>query len=210
MIPAVVVVVVDVVDIADRALDKVDRHLQPVRVLVAVVQNVGTDSHVRHQALLVDLVQRVEHRFQRLYATLRHDRTARDGIFARVHHHETAEDEVTLDHRLPLDGPHRHRAVVFELLQPWCRTAIMLLLVPVLVVLKHQKRLFVLLGCTVGPGRGPWRVVLQPADGRISALMLAGVVALVFHRDRFHARLMMAGHMDIVEQRANSPRHSNM
>lgn len=85
---------------------KVHGHLQAVRVLVAIVENVRAQRNIRQQrAHSVDAVQCVQHHLERLNAALRHDRSARDRILARVHHHEAAEHDVALDNGRVLDGP---------------------------------------------------------------------------------------------------------
>lgn len=38
---------------------KIHRHLEPVRVVVAIVEDMSADSHTRHDILGVQLVQRV-------------------------------------------------------------------------------------------------------------------------------------------------------
>lgn len=76
----------------------------------------GTDRDVGQQrpAVMVQPVQRVKHRLQRLYAALRHDRAAGEAVLPLVHHHQPAEHQVTLDDRLLLDGPRYVVVVVAE------------------------------------------------------------------------------------------------
>lgn len=56
---------------------KIHRHLEPVRVVVAIVEDMSADSHAGHDILGVQLIQRVQHRLQRLHPALRHHRPAR-------------------------------------------------------------------------------------------------------------------------------------
>jgi len=65
---------------------EVDGHFQAVRVLVAIVQYERADFELG--PLLVDLIERVQHRLDGLYTALGHDLAARElRVFARMNHH---------------------------------------------------------------------------------------------------------------------------
>ena len=84
---------------------EIHSHLEAVRVLIAVVENMGPDLDTRYNFIIVQLVQGVEHRLESLHAPLRHHRAARDRVLPLVHHHQTTEHQVTLDHRFLLHRP---------------------------------------------------------------------------------------------------------
>lgn len=72
--------------VCSSTFNKVERHLEAVGVVVAIVEHVRADAHAgwakagaRHR------VQREQHRLQRLHATLRHHRPARGALRTAVH-----------------------------------------------------------------------------------------------------------------------------
>uniref|UniRef100_A0A2M4DFR4 Secreted protein n=1 Tax=Anopheles darlingi TaxID=43151 RepID=A0A2M4DFR4_ANODA len=49
---ATVIIIVNIIYIANGTLDEVNCHLEPVCILVTIIENVGTDRDVRHLLLL--------------------------------------------------------------------------------------------------------------------------------------------------------------
>lgn len=88
--------------------DEVYALFQSIDIPIAVVLDPGSDSNSRNQLDAIDVVDRVQHGFGRLDATLGHDLAADKFIVSLVYHHQTTEDDVALDHNhLFAVGPRR-------------------------------------------------------------------------------------------------------
>lgn len=78
--------------------DEVYALFQSIDIPIAVVLDPGSDSNSRNQSDAIDVVDRVQHGFGRLDPTLGHDLAADEFVVSLVYHHQTTEDDVTLDH----------------------------------------------------------------------------------------------------------------